>query len=164
MVALRFPLGFGDIVIMEYVSPLAPLMTEVIHLVYASRLVPRALAKFILAGTVGMFERDITIWNNKTYQHRPLLVRDDGPIALFRRWYRQFYSPIQYEQHDAALAAAAAALDSNQSPDSASTADGAGAAEVADEEVAAVEKDTLEEMGEGQSSGRKTKGYTGTAW
>jgi 3-ketosteroid 9alpha-monooxygenase subunit A len=37
-------------------------------------------------------EQDIPIWENKRYIERPMLVDGDGPIALFRRWAKQFYS------------------------------------------------------------------------
>lgn len=38
------------------------------------------------------FERDITIWNNKQYLPKPLLVKEDSSIQRHRRWYSQFYS------------------------------------------------------------------------
>lgn len=38
------------------------------------------------------FERDITIWNNKQYLLKPLLVREDASIQKHRRWFAQFYS------------------------------------------------------------------------
>jgi nitrite reductase/ring-hydroxylating ferredoxin subunit len=34
---------------------------------------------------------DIPIWRDKIFRERPLLVKGDGPIADFRRWYSQFY-------------------------------------------------------------------------
>jgi 3-ketosteroid 9alpha-monooxygenase subunit A len=36
--------------------------------------------------------QDIPIWENKIYIHPPLLVDGDGPIGLYRKWCRQFYS------------------------------------------------------------------------
>ena len=38
------------------------------------------------------FHEDIAIWENKVYRERPVLLEVDGPIAEYRRWYRQFYS------------------------------------------------------------------------
>jgi nitrite reductase/ring-hydroxylating ferredoxin subunit len=38
-------------------------------------------------------EQDIPIWENKIYIHPPVLVDGDGPIGLFRRWAKQFYTP-----------------------------------------------------------------------
>ena len=36
--------------------------------------------------------QDIPIWENKIYVHPPVLVDGDGPIGLFRRWAKQFYT------------------------------------------------------------------------
>jgi phenylpropionate dioxygenase-like ring-hydroxylating dioxygenase large terminal subunit len=36
--------------------------------------------------------QDIPIWEHKDYREHPLLVKDDGEIAQYRRWVRQFYS------------------------------------------------------------------------
>ena len=38
------------------------------------------------------FERDVMIWNNKTYISKPLLVKEDSSIQKHRRWFSQFYS------------------------------------------------------------------------
>ena len=48
-------------------------------------------AAAILRNVVSQLEQDITIWESKIYRERPLLSSGDGPIALFRRWARQFY-------------------------------------------------------------------------
>ena len=32
------------------------------------------------------------IWNNKTWQSKPLLVKEDNLVSKHRRWYGQFYS------------------------------------------------------------------------
>ena len=37
--------------------------------------------------------QDIPIWEHKIYQPRPMLCDGDGPIAEFRRWCEQFYTP-----------------------------------------------------------------------
>jgi 3-ketosteroid 9alpha-monooxygenase subunit A len=38
------------------------------------------------------FTQDVPIWENKIYRERPIITRVDGPIAQYRRWFRQFYS------------------------------------------------------------------------
>jgi nitrite reductase/ring-hydroxylating ferredoxin subunit len=38
------------------------------------------------------FTQDVPIWENKIYRERPMLTRSDGPVAQYRRWFRQFYS------------------------------------------------------------------------
>jgi 3-ketosteroid 9alpha-monooxygenase subunit A len=37
-------------------------------------------------------EQDIPVWENKIYVHPPVLVDGDGPIGLYRRWAKQFYT------------------------------------------------------------------------
>jgi hypothetical protein len=37
-------------------------------------------------------DQDIPIWENKTQWERPVLCDGDGPIGLFRKWSRQFYT------------------------------------------------------------------------
>ena len=38
------------------------------------------------------FEEDKPIWENKIYRANPILCDGDGPIAKFRKWYKQFYA------------------------------------------------------------------------
>jgi 3-ketosteroid 9alpha-monooxygenase subunit A len=38
------------------------------------------------------FTQDVPIWENKIYRQRPVLTKADGPVAQYRRWFRQFYS------------------------------------------------------------------------
>jgi hypothetical protein len=61
---------------------------------------------------IGEIERqlgqDIPIWENKVYFDRPMLCDGDGPIALFRRWVKQFYTdpdPLQAAKPGPALVA-----------------------------------------------------------
>lgn len=43
-------------------------------------------------------EQDIVIWENKRHLLRPNLCQEDGPIAAYRRWARQFYSDGEMER------------------------------------------------------------------
>jgi nitrite reductase/ring-hydroxylating ferredoxin subunit len=38
------------------------------------------------------FTQDVPIWENKIYRERPMITKVDGPVAQYRRWFRQFYS------------------------------------------------------------------------
>ncbi len=38
------------------------------------------------------FTQDVPIWENKVYRKRPMITKVDGPVAQYRRWFRQFYS------------------------------------------------------------------------
>jgi 3-ketosteroid 9alpha-monooxygenase subunit A len=40
------------------------------------------------------FSQDVPIWEHKIYRERPPLTAVDGPIAQYRRWFRQFYSGL----------------------------------------------------------------------
>ena len=51
------------------------------------------MAKLALHSLLTQFERDVPIWDNKTFVRRPWLVKQDGPIGRYRRWFsRNFYS------------------------------------------------------------------------
>jgi phenylpropionate dioxygenase-like ring-hydroxylating dioxygenase large terminal subunit len=52
-----------------------------------------AVADDIIDGVVGPhgLGADEPIWRDKVFLERPLLVKGDGPITEFRRWYEQFY-------------------------------------------------------------------------
>ena len=39
-------------------------------------------------------EADIPIWENKAYLPSPMLVSTDGPIGLYRKWVKRFYSEL----------------------------------------------------------------------
>ncbi|XP_042334599.1 cholesterol 7-desaturase nvd-like [Sceloporus undulatus] len=82
-------LGRG--VIIQSVTPVEPLLQQVVHRMYYQRNIPALVPKFILWAESVQFERDVMIWNNKKYLSKPLLVKEDGPIQRHRRWYAQFY-------------------------------------------------------------------------
>ena len=50
-------------------------------------------AELIMEGVTGThgLQADIPIWRDKIFLERPVLVKADGNIAEFRRWYAQFY-------------------------------------------------------------------------
>jgi len=54
--------------------------------------VPRWFGKFVLNNLVVQFERDVPIWDNKTYLPNPMVIKEDGDILRYRRWFSQFYS------------------------------------------------------------------------
>ncbi|KFW93402.1 Cholesterol desaturase daf-36, partial [Phalacrocorax carbo] len=93
LVFLTFEHAFlGHGIILQTVTPLEPLLQNVVHKIYYQKNVPAIIPKFILRAECIQFERDITIWNNKQYLPKPLLVREDSGIQKHRRWYAQFYS------------------------------------------------------------------------
>ncbi len=54
--------------------------------------VTHGIGKAWLGEVVRQLEQDRPIWENKVQHEHPLLCDGDGPIALFRKWSRQFYT------------------------------------------------------------------------
>jgi len=52
----------------------------------------RAVADLNARITNEQFLQDVPIWENRAWVERPRLTEIDGPVAQYRRWYRQFYS------------------------------------------------------------------------
>jgi phenylpropionate dioxygenase-like ring-hydroxylating dioxygenase large terminal subunit len=52
----------------------------------------RAVAELNDRITNDQFRQDIPIWENRAYLTKPRLTELDGPVAQYRRWFRQFYS------------------------------------------------------------------------
>jgi 3-ketosteroid 9alpha-monooxygenase subunit A len=49
------------------------------------------VARAFVAEIERQYQQDIPIWENKIHHERPVLCDGDGPIALLRKFYKQFY-------------------------------------------------------------------------
>jgi len=58
----------------------------------------RAIAELNDRITNEQFRQDVPIWENRAYLERPRLTELDGPVAQYRRWFRQFYSDLHGEE------------------------------------------------------------------
>eukprot|EP01114_Cavostelium_apophysatum_P017828 TRINITY_DN5380_c0_g1_i1.p1 TRINITY_DN5380_c0_g1~~TRINITY_DN5380_c0_g1_i1.p1 ORF type:complete len:475 (-),score=69.94 TRINITY_DN5380_c0_g1_i1:44-1468(-) len=84
----------GNFIIVQTVTPISPLFQKVTNSIWGkNNWFTRLLGILFLYLFAQMFERDMMIWRNKTYRAKPLLVKNDGQISAFRRWYKQFYPP-----------------------------------------------------------------------
>ncbi|HZS37636.1 MAG TPA: Rieske 2Fe-2S domain-containing protein [Polyangia bacterium] len=90
---------FKGIVETLLVSSMAPIDDETIDARFsfsikklADKDVTQGVGKAFIKEVSRQFEQDIPIWEHKTYFEHPMLCDGDGPIGLFRRWCRQFYS------------------------------------------------------------------------
>jgi cholesterol 7-dehydrogenase len=92
LVQLVFLTPLGRVAMLQTVRPQKAMVQEMQHMIFAEPMVPRWLAKFMLWALVVQVERDIPIWNSKTYQNKPVLGKGDPLILPFRRWFKQFYS------------------------------------------------------------------------
>jgi hypothetical protein len=52
----------------------------------------KGVGRAFVAEVTRQLEQDIPVWENKIFLARPLICDGDGPIGMFRRWARQFYS------------------------------------------------------------------------
>ena len=54
-----------------------------------------AIAEATAQATFEQVADDVVIWGNKRYQPQPPLNDEESAIAVFRRWYQQFYPAVQ---------------------------------------------------------------------
>uniref|UniRef100_A0A0N5AQU7 cholesterol 7-desaturase n=1 Tax=Syphacia muris TaxID=451379 RepID=A0A0N5AQU7_9BILA len=91
IVHMMFDFGiFGKGIVIQHVTPEGPLMQRSRFVMYST--LPRILANVFMTLEAYQFERDIYVWNNKCFIRKPMLVKCDGPIMKFRRWFNQFYT------------------------------------------------------------------------
>lgn len=90
-VELRLGSRWGPLCILQTVTPVEPLLQRITHLMFSSRFLG-LYAKVVMIGETVMFERDLQVWNNKTFAKTPVLVKQDRTILDYRRWFSQFYS------------------------------------------------------------------------
>jgi cholesterol 7-desaturase len=99
---LTLPFGLGVIYFASSATPIKPLVLRYTHVMWCSTSLPRFVAKLLLAGLEVQVNRDVPIWNNKTYRSRPPYTKADSNIPPFRRWFKQFYSEHS-ETHEQAM-------------------------------------------------------------
>ncbi|XP_073966686.1 cholesterol 7-desaturase nvd-like [Choristoneura fumiferana] len=99
-VRLRFQTRFGPVLFSLSVTPIGVLRQKVVHRVFSPWYNAVMAASFIPMESY-MFERDITMWNNKRYISSPIYVKTDKSIRAFRAWYSQFYSEKSVSFKDA---------------------------------------------------------------
>ncbi|MYB22358.1 MAG: Rieske 2Fe-2S domain-containing protein [Chloroflexi bacterium] len=91
LLTFRFDLpGWGELTMVKTFLPISPLEQQIDFQWYAPKSMPRWLVWWVIGNWVSQFPQDIDIWENKTFQARPRLSRDDGPVIAMRRWYQQF--------------------------------------------------------------------------
>jgi len=98
VVILQFNTAVGTGYVVQSVTPIEPMLQHTVHSVHMPWWIPRIIGKGLLGGLVVQVERDVPVWNNKTFVRKPLLCKGDGKISTFRRWYSQFYSPDHLAQ------------------------------------------------------------------
>lgn len=81
----------GTIVMFHTHLPEGPMAQRVRFRWFAEPHIPRALVSYVVGNWVAQWREDISIWENKIFRHKPMLVTGDGPVHRMRSWFRQFY-------------------------------------------------------------------------
>ena len=92
---LATPIGRGKVQLRIAMSMKRLKYTQSLH--PALKLVPKTLLEFLvhraaMAGFKNDVLQDFDIWNHKTSIDKPMLAKGDGPVGIYRKWARQFYS------------------------------------------------------------------------
>jgi hypothetical protein len=87
--------GIVDTLLMASVTPIDDEYVDVRFTFTVKKLGDKDVTTTVYQAFIGEIERqlgqDIPIWENKVYVNPPLVVENDGPIGVFRRWSKQFY-------------------------------------------------------------------------
>ena len=85
LVHLNFTSLLGDGVMLQYVLPVEENVQKLVHIFYTSRTWIPPYAKIVLLGESVLVERDIRVWNSKTYRDKPVYIKEDKLIAQHRK-------------------------------------------------------------------------------
>jgi cholesterol 7-dehydrogenase len=92
VVAFRFDIpDMGKITMFQTHLPEAPLAQRVRFRWFAEQRIPRALVFYVIGNWISQWRQDISIWENKIFLPKPMLVAGDGPVHRMRSWFQQFY-------------------------------------------------------------------------
>lgn len=88
--------GIVDTLLVSTITPIADELMDVRFNFTLKKLgdkdVTKTVGKAFIREVSRQLEQDIPIWEHKVYWDHPVLCDGDGPIGMFRKWSRQFYS------------------------------------------------------------------------
>ncbi|KAF9976107.1 hypothetical protein BGZ73_009144 [Actinomortierella ambigua] len=95
LVYFQFFTKLGRVVIIKSFLPVGEkgLQLTMEDEAYAENTVPYLMALHVIREANKAFDDDIFVWRHKTYKHRPVFTKEDGPVRQFRLYYKRFYSP-----------------------------------------------------------------------
>lgn len=82
----------GRIYLVECHTPREQMVLKTDWQWFAEKHIPRALVSYVVGNWYSQWQNDLEIWENKVYKRPPIILKGDGPVNKFRRWYSQFYS------------------------------------------------------------------------
>jgi 3-ketosteroid 9alpha-monooxygenase subunit A len=88
--------GLAETLLMSSVTPIDEDNVDVRFSFAVKKLGGRSITRGVGLAFINEVSRqlgqDIPIWENKIQLERPMITEGDGPVGLFRRWSKQFYS------------------------------------------------------------------------
>jgi cholesterol 7-dehydrogenase len=91
IVVLQLKTFFGDIKIIQTLTPIEALSQRLSHYFYGSPFLGFYM-KFAIWGETVNVGRDVMIWDSKSFVRNPMLAKEEKPIKMYRNWFGQFYS------------------------------------------------------------------------
>lgn len=92
LVMFHFNTPVGDIVMFQTHLPVTAMRQRTRFTWYADFKMPRLLVWYVVGQWLSQWRNDLSVWENKKFINKPVLVKGDGPIMAQRRWFSQFYS------------------------------------------------------------------------
>ena len=87
--------GITDMLLLQMQTPLNGWQTALRHIYFHPAVLEKdkvnVTAKLI-RNTAIQLEEDAKVWPHKRHLEKPLLVKNDGPILEYRRFYSRFYA------------------------------------------------------------------------
>ena len=87
--------GITEMLLLQMQTPLDRERTRLRHLYFHPKDLDPAkvnVTKKLIANTTKQLEEDARIWPYKHHLEQPMLVKGDGPIMVYRRFYSRFYA------------------------------------------------------------------------
>ena len=87
--------GITDMLMLQMQTPLDGYRTHLRHLYFHPSdlaVSKRNVTRKLIENTATQLEEDAKVWPRKRHLVKPLLVRNDGPILEYRRFYERFYA------------------------------------------------------------------------
>lgn len=87
--------GIADMLLMQLQTPLDGGRTHMRHLFFHPAVIEERkvnVTNKLIKNTVLQLEEDAKVWPFKRHLEKPLLVKNDGPILQYRKFYSRFYA------------------------------------------------------------------------
>ena len=87
--------GITEMLLLQMHTPIDARRTLLRHQYYVPPVIEESkqgVTRALLKETARQLEQDIRIWKHKKYLEQPTLVRGDGPILAYRKFFQRYYA------------------------------------------------------------------------